>query len=310
MANEPPSSPLPSLRHWRARRVLDVTSKDPVLSSWGVNTRDVTIWECPVTGLRFRRAQPLENLRGYYASEYHENMTGGQDASLRSRAYKKENELRVTHLQKYLHAGPVLDVGCSHGDFALAMKRAGLEAFGLDIAPDACEKTKTFLGDDHVFCGTLDKLARELPLRFSAVTLMDVIEHCGDVVELLHSIHHVLQPQGILFLRTPTLSSPFHFVGSLSYQLTFGLYKTALFKLYHAEHLYFFNESSMRRLLDDCGFETLEVAADPLCWENFRTAELRQGLVGNALLSAVYFAGRAFGRGHGMKVVARRRHES
>jgi len=74
--------------------------------------------------------------------------------------------------------------------------------------------------------------------------------------------------------------------------------------------LYFFNESSMRRLLDDCGFETLEVAADPLCWENFRTAELRQGLVGNALLSAVYFAGRAFGRGHGMKVVARRRHES
>jgi 2-polyprenyl-3-methyl-5-hydroxy-6-metoxy-1,4-benzoquinol methylase len=307
MAAEPPSSPVPSLRHCKAHRVFEVKAKKAVVSSWGVATKDVTIWECPVSGLRFRDAVSVEELKDYYVAEYHEKMTGGQDTTARGLAYRKENELRVEHLQRYLRAGRVLDVGCSQGNFALAMNRAGLEAHGLDISPQACEISKSVLGEDHVYCGTLEALAPGLQGKFSAVTMMDVIEHCSDVVELLRSIHDVLLPEGILFLRTPTLSSPFHFVGNLSFRLTFGLYKTALFKLYHAEHLYFFNESSIQRLLYDCGFDTLEIAPDPLCWENFRTAELKQGPVGNLFLSGIYFAGRAFGRGHGMKVVARRR---
>ncbi len=307
MAAEPPSSPVPSLRHCKARRVFEVKAKKAVVSSWGVATKNVTIWECPVSGLRFREAKPIEELKEYYVAEYHEKMTGGQRASPRGLAYRKENETRVDHLQRYVPTGRVLDVGCSQGDFALAMNRAGLEAHGLDISPEACKTSKAVLGDDHVYCGTLEELAPGLRSQFSAVTMMDVIEHCSNVVELLCSIHDVLQPEGILFLRTPTLSSPFHLVGNLSYRLSLGLYKTALFKLYHAEHLYFFNEPSIRTLLDDCGFDTLEIATDPLCWENFRTAELKQGPFGNLLLSGIYFAGRAFGRGHGMKVVARRR---
>ncbi len=309
MAAEPPSSPVPSLRHYKAHRVFEVKAKKAVVSSWGVATKDVTIWECPVSGLRFREPVSIEELKRYYVAEYHRKMTGGQDSTLRGLAYRKENESRVQHLQRFTSAGRVLDVGCSQGDFALAMNRMGLEAYGLDLSPEACEISKSVLGDDRVYCGTLEALAPGLQGQFSAVTMMDVIEHCSDVVGLLRSIHDVLQPEGILFLRTPTLSSPFHFVGNLSFRLTFGLYKTALFKLYHAEHLYFFNESSMKRLLHDCGFDTLEIVPDPLCWENFRTAELKQGTIGNLLLSGIYFAGRAFGRGHGMKVVARRRGE-
>ena len=267
----------------------------------------MTIWECPVSGLRFREAVPVEQLKAFYGTDYHEQMTGTRGASQRRLAYRRENESRVEHLQRYLSRGHVLDVGCSHGDFALAMNRAGLEAYGLDISSAACEKSRSILGADHVYCGTLETLAPTLRQHFSAVTLMDVIEHCNDVVGLLRAIRDVLKRHGILFLRTPTLSSPFHVVGNLSYRLTFGLYKTPIFKLYHAEHLYFFNELSIRSLLDDCGFDTLEIAPDPLSWGNFRTAELRQGPVGNLLLSGVYFAGRAFGRGHGMKVIAKRR---
>ncbi len=310
MVSEPPTSPVPSLRNWKARRVFEVKVKKAVISSWGISTKNVTIWECPISGLRFREAEPIERLRDYYVAEYHDKMTGGQNVTKRSLAYRRENEARVDHLQKYLPKGRVLDVGCSRGDFAQAMNRAGLEAYGLDISLDACEKSKLLLGDDHVYCGTLEALAPELQNQFSAVTMMDVIEHCNNVVDLLRAIHEVLEPGGILFLRTPTLSSPFHFVGNLSYRLTLGMYKTALFKLYHAEHLYFFNESSIRSLLDDCGFDMLEVASDPLCWENFRSAELQQGPLGNLMLSGIYFAGRVFGRGHGMKVIARRRDSS
>jgi len=307
MASEPPSSPVPSLRHWKARRVFELRAKRPVISSWGVGTKDVTIWECPVSGLQFRESVPEEELRAFYDAAYHDKMTGARGAKQRRLAYRRENESRAEHLLRYVTQGQVLDVGCSHGDFADALRRSGFETFGLDISPEACEKSRAVLGDDHVFCASLEQLAQTHRETFSAVTAMDVIEHCSDAVEFLKAAHATLKPGGILFLRTPTLSSPFHVVGNLSYRLTLGGYKTALFKLYHAEHLYFFNELSIARLLEDCGFEMLEIAADPLNWDNFRTAEMRQGLVGNLLLASVYFAGRVLRRGHGMKVIARRK---
>jgi 2-polyprenyl-3-methyl-5-hydroxy-6-metoxy-1,4-benzoquinol methylase len=285
-------------------------AKRPVISSWGVGTKEVTIWECPVSGLRFREAVPAEDLRAFYGAHYHDQMSGAQGARQRRLAYRRENESRADHLLRYLPRGRVLDVGCSNGDFAEALSRAGFDAYGLDISPEACEKSRAALGDDHVFCAPLEDLAQTHRRQFAAVTAMDVIEHCSDAVEFLNAAHAVLKPGGVLFLRTPTLSSPFHVVGSLSYRLTLGRYKTALFKLYHAEHLYFFNEFSIRRLLEDCGFEILEIAPDPLRWDNFRTAELRQGPLGNLLLAGVYFAGRALRRGHGMKVIARRRDDS
>jgi 2-polyprenyl-3-methyl-5-hydroxy-6-metoxy-1,4-benzoquinol methylase len=307
MVGEPPSSPVPSLRQWKARRVLCLKTKHAVASSWGVGTQDVTIWECPVSGLRFREPTSHEDVEAFYDAEYHEKMTGVGGKRLRRLAYRKENDSRVEHLLRHLPEGRVLDVGCSRGDFAEALSRAGFDTYGLDISVDACEKSRATLGEDRVFCSTLKELAEQRTQRFTAITAMDVIEHCTDPVEFLGAAHALLKKDGILFLRTPTLSSPFHAVGSLSYKLTLGLYKTPLFKLYHAEHLYFFNELSMRRILQDCGFDVLEIAPDPLNWDNFRTAELRQGALGNLLLSGIYFAGRVFRRGHGMKVIARKR---
>ena len=259
-----------------------------------------------MTGMRFREPVQTSLVAGFYEPSYHERMTGGANNTRRGLAYRKENDIRVADLRRYVTHGKVLDVGCSRGDFAHALSLTGLDAHGLDIAPDACCEAGKLLGQDKVYCEPIEQLAPRMPERFAAVTLMDVIEHCVDIDAFLTAIHRVLAPSGILFLRTPTLSSPFHFLGSLSYRLSLGLYKNALFQLYHAEHLYFFNEVSMRRLLSDCGFETLNIMADPLCWDNFRTAEMHQGRLGNCALALTYFAGRALHRGHGMKVIARR----
>jgi 2-polyprenyl-3-methyl-5-hydroxy-6-metoxy-1,4-benzoquinol methylase len=307
MTATPPKSPLPSLSHVEARCVLHVTVDKAVASSWGVTTDDVTIWECPVTKMRFRDVRHAAELNRFYAPAYHEHMTGGASDSERGRAYRRENEIRATELRRYVDHGKVLDVGCSRGDFARAIADTGLEAHGLDIAPEACALAEQNLGAGRVICGPLESHATDLAGRFSAVTLMDVIEHSSNAAAMLQAIHCVLEPGGILFLRTPTLSSPFHALASLSYRMSLGIYKAALFKLYHAEHVYFFNEASMRRLLDDCGFDTLELMPDPLCWENFRTAEMNQGPLANGVLAATYFMGRAANRGHGMKVIARRR---
>lgn len=303
---EAPTCPIPSFAHARARVFLDVQASDGVESTWGVATTDARIFECPESGLRFRVPAPREQIAAFYPLEYHERM-GGEDASQRAEAYGKENRDRVRVLRGYCPRGRVLDVGCSTGKFANELRLAGFEALGADISEEACAKAGELLGRERVFCGSVESLVEDLRGSLDAITLMDVIEHFDDVVSPLRAMREMLRAGGILFIRTPTLSSPFYKVADLSYRMTGGRYKDAVLKIYHAEHFYFFTERAIKALLEDTGFEVLSIEPDPLCWENFRTAEMRQGPLVNAALATVYFAGKLAHRGHGMKVVAKRR---
>lgn len=276
-------------------------------SSWGVGTSSAAIFECPKSGLRFRLPPPKDEIEQFYGAEYHNTMTGATEESSRARAYRRENRDRIAMLQGYCPGGRVLDVGCSVGVFASQLAEAGFEAMGSDISAHGCAEARKRLGAENVFEGDIDAVSEKLEGSLDAVTLMDVIEHFEDVVSPLRAIARVLKPNGILFLRTPTLRSPFHAVAELSHKLTAGHYKTGLLKLYHAEHLYFFDEKSIRELLEDTGFDVVTIQSDPLNWDNFRGCELHQGPIANALLATIYFVGRLVGRGHGMKIIARKR---
>jgi len=285
---------------------LDVRSAHEVESSWGVGTSEARIFECPTSGLRFRRPLAAADIAAMYGAEYHDRMVGHEDPH-RTLAYRAENAERIRFLRRFCASGSALDVGCSTGLFASQLRDAGFDVIGLDISEYACRVAAGVLGEDHVRCGDLASVAGELENALDAVTMMDVIEHVDDIVATLKAVHSVLKSGGILFVRTPTLSSPFFRVADLSYRLTRGLYKKAVLQIYHAEHFYFFNEQSITELLEQVGFDVLRIEPDPLLWENFRSAELRHGALVNAVLAGVYFLGRAVGRGHGMRVVARRR---
>ncbi len=303
-----PRVPIPSLAHLPSRIFLEVQAKAAVKSSWGVATSSAVIFECPKTGLRFREPILQEEIEAFYQADYHDRMAGGPDEDVRREAYLDEHRLRANDLRRFLPAGGrVLDVGCSTGTFAGALREAGFDVLASDISADACAEAARELGEDRVFCGPVEMIADQLAGSLDAITMMDVIEHFADVVSPLRAMHRMLRPGGILFLRTPTLRSPFFRLADLSYRLTAGRYETAVLKIYHAEHFFFFTEESMRVLLCDTGFEPLWIGADPLLWRNFRTAEMREGPLTNAILGATWFLGRLFGRGHGMKVAARRK---
>jgi 2-polyprenyl-3-methyl-5-hydroxy-6-metoxy-1,4-benzoquinol methylase len=288
----------------RSRIFLDVRTDRPVESSWGVKTREAIIYECPQSGLRFRIPASQDEVLEFYEHDYHDSMTGNA-SSPRLQAYRRENEARIATLQRFCRGGRVLDIGCSAGIFAAQLAAAGFEVYGNDLSEYACEQTRQKIGTDHVFQGPLEGFAEQLRGQLDAVTMMDVIEHFSDVVQPLEIIRDMLKPEGILFLRTPTLRSPFYRVADWTYRLSGGHYKDAILKIYHAEHFYFFNEKNIRVLLEDLGYEVLSIDPDPLSWRSFRTAELNQGPLINAALAFFYFAGRLFGRGHGMKVIAR-----
>jgi len=302
----PPRCPIPSFGDVESRVFLDVVSEQGVESSWGVTTSDAKIYECPRSGLRFREPASKEKIEAFYGQTYHDSMVGSADDAARTRAYRKENAERIRYLQRFRKSGRVLDIGCSTGLFASQLAGAGFDAYGSDISEYACGEAEKALGPGKVLRGSLDDLAAAHRGTFDVVTMMDVIEHFEDVVTPLRRIHDLLVPGGVLFVRTPTLRSPFYKVADLSYRLTLGRYRSAILKIYHAEHFYFFTEQAMQALVKDTAFDLLSIDTDPLLWENFRSAEMRQGPLVNAVLGAVYFLGRAAGRGHGMKVVARK----
>ena len=77
---------------------------------------------------------------------------------------------------------------------------------------------------------------------------MGLIEHVENPRRFLQPAHSLLQPSGRLYLQTPDAGSlPTHFLGCTWPPLT------------PIEHIRVFSRRSLKRLLGQCGFETLRV---------------------------------------------------
>jgi SAM-dependent methyltransferase len=161
---------------------LDVESAAGVASSWGVKTAEARIFECPMSGLRFRQPASKADITAFYGADYHDRMAGGPDDALRTAAYRVENEARVRYLGRFVAPGPVLDVGCSTGLFAAELRRAGWDAMGSDISAYACDRARDTLGHDKVFEGSVEALEGRFAGTLAAVTPRADREHragCG-----------------------------------------------------------------------------------------------------------------------------------
>ena len=162
----------------------------------------------------------------------------------------------------------VLDLGCGAGRFVAALREAGTDPVGVDIAEAALERARR-----NVAGGEFRLLEPDgsVPLEHGSVDLVwcsEVLEHVADAAHLLLEARRVLQPSGRLLITVP-----FH-----------GRVQAALIALTRfdrhfdplGEHLRFFTRTSLARTLLATGFTALDVrpaGGAPL---------LRQFLVANA----------------------------
>ncbi|MFB3785505.1 MAG: methyltransferase domain-containing protein [bacterium] len=134
-----------------------------------------------------------------------------------------------------------LDAGCSAGYAVLVFQRCGWRAMGLDIDTDAVAFGQARGIDVRV--GTVDTLDSSSP-RFDLITLIDIIEHVADPAALLRQCHGLLNPGGLLYVKTPCADSlPHRFIGSEWLEAS--------------EHLHFFSRATLRKLLLDTGYEVI-----------------------------------------------------
>jgi 2-polyprenyl-3-methyl-5-hydroxy-6-metoxy-1,4-benzoquinol methylase len=150
-----------------------------------------------------------------------------------------------------------LDVGCALGFMLEEAKAAGWNPVGVETsefaARYAAQRTAC-----TVYAGTLQKAS--LPSEsFDVVTLMDVIEHVPDPVELIAEIYRILRPNGVLLIVTPNFGSFF-----------VRLYGLHAYGMWPDQHVVYFRCSTMTRLLRKVGFKKVVAGSKDFYAENLR----------------------------------------
>jgi SAM-dependent methyltransferase len=139
-------------------------------------------------------------------------------------------------------AGPVLDAGSGRGLFVQSLRAGGIAAFGLEhaLAAARSDAGRTALGDAQ----------QPWPFRagaFSAVTLLDVIEHLREPVSALSACRAALAPEGrcvVLTLNAWSLARPL-----LGRRWSYHIDPT---------HVRLFSPASLRRTLESAGLAVVE----------------------------------------------------
>jgi 2-polyprenyl-3-methyl-5-hydroxy-6-metoxy-1,4-benzoquinol methylase len=139
----------------------------------------------------------------------------------------------------------VLDYGCGDGTFAADLVSAGCTVTMADVAEEALRRARARAPDAQAV-----QLSEGAPLPFAedafdVVWAGEVLEHVADVVGLLAELRRVLRWGGRLLVTTPwhgrvVVATDAHFDP-------------------RADHLRFFSARTLRAVLADAGFATIDV---------------------------------------------------
>jgi len=161
--------------------------------------------------------------------------------------------IRVERLRRVLAPkARVLDAGCGSGDLVALLASAGHEAIGMDVSVRAVELASSRHPDATFVHHSVEELPWPVEAgSFDAVVSFEVLEHLLRPRRLLEGARTALRSGGQLVLTTP-----YH-----------GLFKNlaiavAAFDRHFAvegDHLRFFSDRALRRLLEDTGFEVVRM---------------------------------------------------
>lgn len=128
-----------------------------------------------------------------------DDLTYEETSSARSFQARKT----LSTIGKFRASGRLLDVGAGSGILVGEAIKQGYQAEGIE--PSKYLQSMAKKKDLPVCLGVLSE--KEPEAKYDIVTLIDVIEHVSNPVELLSRIRHVLHPQGVAVVVTPDVGS-------------------------------------------------------------------------------------------------------
>lgn len=176
-----------------------------------------------------------------------EGYTQGEDPMFVSQAKARERtfERCLKILERYWGSAPrgrLLDIGTAAGSFLHVAKKRDWDVHGCELNGWLCEWGKKHY-DLSIQQGEIFNL--EYPDNFfDVITLWDVLEHTPSPRRVIEKCRQLLRPGGMLVVNYPDIGS----------WISKAMGRRWVFLL--SVHLYYFTRGSMRRLLQECGFQT------------------------------------------------------
>lgn len=146
----------------------------------------------------------------------------------------------------------VLDAGAGLGHVVGALHAAGVDATGMDISGEAVEMAARLQPLSRFTRHSVEELPWPFePSSVDVVVSFEVIEHLLRPRQLLLGAHHVLKPGGHLALTTPYHGRLKNLaLAMLSFDRHFAV---------EGDHIRFFTDATLRRLLAETGFESVRM---------------------------------------------------
>jgi 2-polyprenyl-3-methyl-5-hydroxy-6-metoxy-1,4-benzoquinol methylase len=142
----------------------------------------------------------------------------------------------------------VLDVGCGSGEFTATIADLGGAVVGVDVAESALKRAREGHPDLDFVRVEIDQPLPFEDNSFDVVWAGEVIEHIADTAPWLSELRRVLVPRGRLLLSTPNHS-----------RLRIALGGIERFSPPLGDHLHLYSRRSLRELLEEFGFDHVEV---------------------------------------------------
>ncbi len=160
----------------------------------------------------------------------------------------------IGRLKETQPEGHLLDIGCGAGQFLAEAKRTGnWKVVGLEPNARAAEHARQAAG-----CTVHNTPLGETPLEpgsFDVITMFGVLEHLHDPRGVLQHVCRLLQPGGALAVYVPN----FHYLRLKDTGLLSRLRTGRWSNLHPQEHLFQYTPRSIRRMLENTGFQCLRL---------------------------------------------------
>lgn len=171
-----------------------------------------------------------------------------KDSLLAEKVIRSDAKRSLRKISKYVKKkGELLDVGCGRGYFLDESRKLGWKVHGVDTSEVVTDYARSKLHLD-VLCRNI--FSFQPAQAFDLITLNQVVEHFVNPKELINQCGKHLIKGGLLYIATPNVES----VSARVLKDNFDYYIPP-------EHLSYFSQRTLRRLLEKLRFKVLYVGS-------------------------------------------------
>lgn len=172
------------------------------------------------------------------------------DIAARSLAAKRARFVEYEAMIKsdFPAPGRVLDVGCNAGELLELFREAGWSVAGVEASPGPAAYARKKL-NAPIWEGSAEAAIPQGE-TFDLITMTHVLEHVRRPGELLARLRRALRPGGAILIEVPNADDAL-----------IGLFRGYYRPLCPGDHVSFFDDGSLRRLLVESGFSVVSMAS-------------------------------------------------